>query len=580
MAPNKEDFLERKILCLEKRLTLIERFVEARFSESLQDYANVTYTPHYHYPPPPSPLQYQPSFSRPAPASVKRKALERIVVDTPRFSPKISSVHSKAVDLDGVRDCVVKVIRLQLPGEENAEISQSSKSQSVPSTSTTVKEIGGVASRTRRIRNPVVREDFITESRPRRRKVGGGDSIDSLATPATQDAVDEDADDQDDMAVNSGSPLPSPQVADMVDTCFEDDDPPESHEEEVDETYFIFPGTLRPAKTTKRELRASRGATNNDGGDDDNEGEDQLGYNNDLLDKDWSGAEDDAADDDPADDQNIKQPTKRKHAPPRPRLPDGTRPKRVYLSSTIDSIRIDAICVTDRTFKECHICHKHFKDDAIDSHMETHTKARHLLCNFANCDKSFYTHVSLMKHRATHEPEKFGRRCRFCSKLFARKDKALYHERNCVKRAAERGEVIDPTIVEDMRRRSKGRWNWTPPTSIKDAQEEKKRCPHCHLSVKLSRFEKHLKVHDEDGKNWKCNLCEKSYFNKRNLVRHIASMHPDKQPSTTSTRQEGESDDGISVKNEVLEGEDEITDEPQDNQETPQGQVENDMPTT
>ncbi|ODM97161.1 Solute carrier family 28 member 3, partial [Orchesella cincta] len=39
MPPSKDEFLERKIMCLEKRLTLVERFMELRFCESIRDFS-------------------------------------------------------------------------------------------------------------------------------------------------------------------------------------------------------------------------------------------------------------------------------------------------------------------------------------------------------------------------------------------------------------------------------------------------------------------------------------------------------------------------------------------------------------
>ncbi|CAL8133121.1 unnamed protein product [Orchesella dallaii] len=571
MPPSKEDFLERKIICMEKRLTHIERFVESRFSEFLQTYA----TPTQPYPPPP-PLPPRPtttpksSFTqtpkrapdphcRPAPASVKRKAEQ--VGELP---PNPSNDADCRLELEGNKKCVVRLLRLENPGEKKFRPSESPAA--LTSTSTEVEEAStSIASRTRRIRTPVVKEDFInyTATRARRKEErvevadDGGDDKEAkekVKTPKRVSFANEDEDEdqsheqddcnfENDMEDGSGcdSEPPSPlAVQDVLEVHYDEDDDGRHQnitENQEEEDYFTYPRTLRPVKTEWRVSRGSFNTKNMGGGDGDSEDEEEVEIG-DPSDKDWSGAEDKDIDDEDYD-VKVKNSHKRKsdstgpkRAPPRKRLPDGTLPKRKYHHIKFESLRKGAITLKDPTKMACPVCHKHFKLDMINLHIETHTKVRHLRCNHPNCDKSFYNLNTLNTHKTIHLREQGkGHNCRLCDKLFARSDKCLDHERGCATRAAQRGEVIDPEIISDLERRTKGNWRWVEPTPIKTnelGEEEKILCPYCKFRYKASSFEKHLKKH-KSGAKWVCTECDKSYLEKSGLIKHVWTVHQNKK---------------------------------------------------
>jgi len=122
--------------------------------------------------------------------------------------------------------------------------------------------------------------------------------------------------------------------------------------------------------------------------------------------------------------------------------------KRTYISAKFEALPTDAIAGNDPSKKECPVCHKHFKNEMIVNHMQGHMKERHLKCT--ECDKTYFNQAMLRKHMRVHQPEKYGKKCRLCEKVFYQSDKVLAHERFCIKKAMEKNEPVDPAIVEDL----------------------------------------------------------------------------------------------------------------------------------
>lgn len=115
---------------------------------------------------------------------------------------------------------------------------------------------------------------------------------------------------------------------------------------------------------------------------------------------------------------------------------------------TIPTDSITPVGEEGRKKKKCPMCHKHFREEFLAAHVAAHVKERHLKC--PTCDKSYFNLVMLRKHMKVHNPEKYGKKCRLCEKVFLISDKLLTHERYCVKKALENSVHIDPEIMEDL----------------------------------------------------------------------------------------------------------------------------------
>lgn len=124
------------------------------------------------------------------------------------------------------------------------------------------------------------------------------------------------------------------------------------------------------------------------------------------------------------------------------------RRSRSHTIGNLSDLPPNAITNSDPTMKLCHLCSWHFKEDAFEAHLESHAKERHLKC--AQCGKAYFNQFSLKKHMKSHEPEKYTKNCRLCSKPFLHADKLLAHERYCVKKALEKNETVNPEILEDL----------------------------------------------------------------------------------------------------------------------------------
>ncbi|CAL8133123.1 unnamed protein product [Orchesella dallaii] len=508
MAPSKEDFMAKKLLCLEQRVTRVERLLETRFSEILEEYSN-------RVPPerPPTPPQVKRrvtigSRSQAAPASVKRQrqAEESLPPERPLLPRR--TFKKEAEGRGVVKDCSVHVERLD-----------------TPSSST-----GGVASRTRRNRTPVVKEDFVSDIKRRtrsRREASdddNGNDRDPTPTPVSNDNENEDCaylDDYNDCGSGPASPVAADNDVGMEEDSYFVSDNQNStvyqDEEEEEESYYTHPGTLRPVRPSRTGRRSANASINYDDTINENEFEEanEEVDEGDPADGDWSGGDDD--------DEVIEKSKKKR--------------KRNRKYKKIGDIPKDAIKANDPNMKQCPVCHKHFKLDAekFTAHVNAHSKARHHICPFPNCDKSYFSLVTLLRHKALHNPEKYGRKCRLCSKFFSRTDKALVHERLCAKRAAERGEEVNPLIIEDLERRTRGKWRWVAPTPKKQGAEERKSCPICQWTlIGAKALESHMKNH-ETGRNWTCNLCDKTFFNKPSLIIHISGVHPNAKAKKNST---------------------------------------------
>jgi len=229
---------------------------------------------------------------------------------------------------------------------------------------------------------------------------------------------------------------------------FEDADDRMSDEEE--DNYFTFPlpsSTSNPITEPATDIPIPPG-------DDDND-EDN---GNPSDDRNWSGSDDLESDED----YGIETPRKRAFRKRKKRDPTSKRPpKRDPRVTNLSSVlRASAITTTDPSMHGCPTCHRHFKNESLfTSHIKICGKERHLKCPFPNCDKSYVTNSAFLTHKKSHEPEKYGKKCRICGAFFSRSDKVLEHQKACVEKMIAKGETVDPQIINDMQKRTKGRWS-------------------------------------------------------------------------------------------------------------------------
>ncbi len=152
-----------------------------------------------------------------------------------------------------------------------------------------------------------------------------------------------------------------------------------------------------------------------------------------------------------------------------------------------------------------------------------HTGNKQHTCPY--CQKNFSRKDHLKNHLRIHDPNKEMHKCPTCGKEyaspFAFKTHLAFH-------AADEGELIcgvckdefedKPSLVKHLRIHAGAR-------SVKDAAEKRQKCPLCNkMFFTRKDVKRHLVVHTKD-RDFLCQYCPQRFGRRDHLVRHLKKAH-------------------------------------------------------
>ncbi|XP_065364488.1 zinc finger protein 2-like [Calliphora vicina] len=132
---------------------------------------------------------------------------------------------------------------------------------------------------------------------------------------------------------------------------------------------------------------------------------------------------------------------------------------------------------------------------ALKSHMETHEENRQKKYKCEFCDKAFFNRGALNVHRRIHLGQMVP--CRLCPKEFFRRvDLDRHLERHSAAHLQKKGGQSKYTV----------------------------QCQYCNKTVASTKWRAHKAVHIGEPEV-KCKICDKDFFSRHNVVRHLNKVH-------------------------------------------------------
>ncbi|XP_071835998.1 uncharacterized protein [Apostichopus japonicus] len=205
----------------------------------------------------------------------------------------------------------------------------------------------------------------------------------------------------------------------------------------------------------------------------------------------------------------------------------------------------------------CGQCDKVFMTaEKMKTHTYLHTGERPFTCSESDCGKAFISKYKLLRHMATHSPNKMHS-CTFCDKKFHRKDhlknhlhthdpnKVLFRCTECGKvyntkpgykkhiamHAAASGELVCK-ICERECENTEALLQHIKSHSGKSSvtKEKKHQCEHCDRKFYTRKdVRRHMVVHT-GRKDFLCQTCGQRFGRKDHLVRHTRKSHEGSDP--------------------------------------------------
>ncbi|KPP64853.1 zinc finger protein PLAGL2-like [Scleropages formosus] len=161
-------------------------------------------------------------------------------------------------------------------------------------------------------------------------------------------------------------------------------------------------------------------------------------------------------------------------------------------------------------------------------HMATHSPQKNHRCSV--CEKMFHRKDHLKNHLQTHDPNKESFRCGDCGKLYHTK---LGYRRHAAMHSATSGDLTckvclqgcesTAALLEHLRAHS------GKPAATGGLRERRHPCVHCDRRFYTRKdVRRHLVVHT-GRKDFLCPLCAQCFGRKDHLTRHAKKSHPQEQ---------------------------------------------------
>ncbi|XP_041063700.1 zinc finger protein PLAG1-like [Carcharodon carcharias] len=168
----------------------------------------------------------------------------------------------------------------------------------------------------------------------------------------------------------------------------------------------------------------------------------------------------------------------------------------------------------------CPLCEKiFFTADKLTAHSYSHTGERPYICSQHDCAKAFISKYKLIRHMATHCPQK-SHRCSYCEKMFHRKD----HLKNHL-------QTHDPnkTLLrcEECGKRYNTKLGYRRHLALHSAASGDLTCGVCAREFgRTDQLLEHLKGHagrlanSAREKRHACDRCERRFYTRKDVRRH------------------------------------------------------------
>uniref|UniRef100_A0A8C5YMD7 Zinc finger protein PLAGL1 n=5 Tax=Euarchontoglires TaxID=314146 RepID=A0A8C5YMD7_MARMA len=170
----------------------------------------------------------------------------------------------------------------------------------------------------------------------------------------------------------------------------------------------------------------------------------------------------------------------------------------------------------------CQICGKTFLTlEKFTVHSYSHTRERPFKCLQTDCGKAFVSRYKLMRHMATHSPQK-SHQCTHCEKTFNRKD----HLKNHL-------QTHDPNkmayVCEECGKKYHTMLGYKRHMALHSASSGDLTCGVCALELgSTEALLDHLKAHAEEKpppvpkeKKHQCDHCERCFYTRKDVRRHL-----------------------------------------------------------
>ncbi|XP_065085408.1 transcription factor grauzone-like [Ochlerotatus camptorhynchus] len=177
---------------------------------------------------------------------------------------------------------------------------------------------------------------------------------------------------------------------------------------------------------------------------------------------------------------------------------------------------------------KCEICNGTFKYQSgyLRHKKEHHTDRKEPIFKCHRCEKSFTKEVILKSHLMGHETlDKQTVKCEVCGKCFGHKRFLKNHVKTVHQKPTDficeicsKGFYLRSTFLTHRKKHEL------------TTEQQRKQCPICNKWLRQTSYWRHVRRHEEEGKEYKCEVCAHVSINMMALKVHMNRKHvPDRK---------------------------------------------------